>query len=74
MENEIFKMAVNQGMWAVLFVALLFYVLKEQEKRDKKSEEREKNYQGIISKLTDKLSILDNVSEDVKEIKDKIFK
>ncbi|UZQ49121.1 BhlA/UviB family holin-like peptide [Clostridium kluyveri] len=74
MENEIFKMAINQGIWAALFVVLLFYVLKEQEKRDKKSEEREKNYQEIISKLTDKLSILDNVSEDVKEIKDRIFK
>ncbi|APM37959.1 hypothetical protein BS101_04020 [Clostridium kluyveri] len=26
MENEIFKMAVNQGIWAALFVVLLFKV------------------------------------------------
>lgn len=31
MENEVLKMAMQQGMWAVLFVVLLFYVLKEKE-------------------------------------------
>lgn len=28
-----------------------------QEKRDQKQDEREKNYQEIISKITDKLSV-----------------
>lgn len=74
MENEVLKMALQQGIWAVLFVVLLFYILKEQEKRDKKAEEREGKYQDIINKLTDKFSILEDVKKDVLEVKNKIFK
>lgn len=74
MENEIFKMAVNQGIWAALFIVLLFYILKKQEERDKKAEEREGKYQDIISKLTDKFNILEDVKKDVAEVKEKIFK
>ena len=74
MENEIFKMAVQQGIWAVLFVFILIYVLKEQKERDEKAGEREANYQGIIAKLTDRLKAIDDIGEDVKEIKNKIFK
>lgn len=74
MENDVLKMAMQQGMWAVLFVVLLFYVLKEQEKRDKKAEEREGKYQEIIGKLTDKFSILEDVKKDIEEVKIKIFK
>lgn len=57
MENEILASALSQGIWAVLSVFLLFYILKAQEKRDQKQDEREKNYQEIISKITDKLSV-----------------
>ncbi|CAB1242794.1 Bacteriocin UviB [Clostridiaceae bacterium BL-3] len=74
MENEIFKMAVQQGLWAVLFIFILIYVLKEQKERDEKAGEREANYQTIIAKLTDRLKVMDNIGEDVKEIKNKIFK
>lgn len=74
MENDVLKMAMQQGMWAVLFVVLLFYVLREQEKRDKKAEEREGKYQEIINKLTDKFSILEDVKKDIEEVKIKIFK
>ncbi|AZV57917.1 BhlA/UviB family holin-like peptide [Clostridium sp. AWRP] len=68
MGNEVFKIAVNQGIWVALFVVLFFYSLKEQEKRDKKAEEREKKYQDIISKLTDKFNILEDVKKDVAEV------
>ncbi|WP_368489412.1 BhlA/UviB family holin-like peptide [Clostridium sp. BJN0013] len=74
MENEIFKLAVNQGIWAALFIVLLFYILKKQEQRDKKAEGRESKYQDIISKLTDKFNILEDVKKDVAEVKEKIFK
>ena len=36
MEAEIIKMAASQGLFAVLFVALLFYVLKHNEKREER--------------------------------------
>lgn len=72
MENEIIKMASSQGIWAVLSIALIFYILKTQEKRDSKQEEREKNYQTIISKLTEKFHIIEEVKKDVEEIKESI--
>ncbi|WP_026883063.1 BhlA/UviB family holin-like peptide [Clostridium akagii] len=74
MENEVFKMAMQQGIWAALFVVLLFYILKKQEERDGKAEERETKYQEIIGKLTDKFSILEDVKKDIEEVKIKIFK
>lgn len=71
MEEKITDLAVQQGIWAVLFVALLFFVLNENSKRESK-------YQDIISKLTDKFQCIEEglncIKEDVKEVKDKIFK
>ncbi|ABS35051.1 phage-like protein [Clostridium botulinum] len=74
MENEILKSALSQGIWAVLSVFLLFYILKAQEKRDQKQDEREKNYQEIISKITDKLAIVEVVKKDVEDIKQYVIK
>ena len=65
-ENEIIKLAASQGLWAVLFVLLLFYILKENSKREAK-------YQEIISDLSSNLNIIKDVQDDVKEIKNKIY-
>lgn len=70
MEQEILKLATSQGIWAVLFVGLLFYILRKQEDRDERAEQREENYQNIIGDLTNKFDI---ISHDVKEIKNHIF-
>lgn len=67
MENEIVKTIASQGTWALLFVWLLFYVLRENSKR-------ENNYQETINKLADKISIIEDIKEDVKEIKTKVNK
>jgi len=56
-------------MSGIVHSFLLFYILKAQEKRDEKQEEREKNYQEIISKITDKLMIIEEVKKDVEDIK-----
>lgn len=74
MENKIVELASTQGIWAALSVALIFYILKTQEKRDIRQEEREQNYQDIISKLTDKFNIVEDVKKDVEDIKDYVFK
>lgn len=74
MESEILKIAASQGVWAALSVVLIFYILKAQEKRDVRQEDREKNYQDIISKLTDKFNIVEDVKKDVEDIKQHIFK
>lgn len=74
MDSEIIKLAASQGIWAALSVALIFYIVKAQEKIDLKQEERERNYQDIISKLTDKFNIIEDVKSDVQEIKNYVKK
>lgn len=66
MEEKLYELATTQGIWALLSVALIFYILRAQEKRDAKQEEREKLY--ISSVLKDKLGII------VSEIKNYIKK
>nr|KEI07970.1 putative UviB [Clostridium novyi B str. NCTC 9691]KEI11402.1 putative UviB [Clostridium novyi B str. ATCC 27606] len=74
LEQEILKLASSQGIWAALSVALIFYILKAQEKRDGKQELREVNYQSIIEKLTDKFNLVEDVKKDVEDIKELIHK
>ena len=74
MEEKILELASSQGIWTALTVALIFYILKNQEKRDLRQEDREKKYQEIISSLTDKLNLVEDVKKDVEEIKEHVFK
>jgi len=74
MEENIFKLASSQGVWAALTVGLIFYILKNQEKRDIRQEDREKKYQAIISNLTDKLNLVEDVKKDVEDIKEHVFR
>lgn len=73
METELIKMSLSQGIWAVLSVFLIFYILNRQEKRDLKQEEREKNYQIIIEKLTLSLNSIDEMKLTINAIKEKLF-
>lgn len=72
MNSEMVEIIGRQGAWALLSVALIFYILKAQEKRDTIQEKREQKYQEIIESMADKLEILTNLSEDVKDIKNKL--
>ncbi len=63
MWQEIFNLAVNNGLWAVLFLVLLFYVLKD-------SRAREKKYQETIDRLGTSIQTVEEIKEDVQEIKD----
>lgn len=74
MNEKLFDAAATQGIWAVLSISLIFYILKAQEKRDTKQEEREKNYQNIITILSDKLNIIEDIKSDICEIKNNIMK
>ena len=62
MWNEVFNIAISNGIFAVLFVALLVYVLKDSRKREAK-------YQNIIDVLSAKLNTVDEIKQDVSEIK-----
>ena len=48
MEREVLQLIAAQGAFAILFTYLLFYILKENSKR-------EENYQLIIKKLSNSL-------------------
>lgn len=65
MINEIIDLAVSNGLWATLFVGLLFYILKD-------SSSREKKYQITISTLSSHLGIVNDIKEEVQEINNKI--
>ena len=62
MDNEILKLMATQGVFAVLFSYLLFYVLKENSNR-------ESNYKNIVQELTELLPI---IKKDVEDIKNKL--
>jgi peptidoglycan hydrolase CwlO-like protein len=73
MFDELIKTASTQGIWTTLSCVLILYILKAQETRDSKQEERENNYQEIIKQLTDKLNTLDSINSAINEIKNKII-
>lgn len=60
------KMAASQGLWALLFVGLLFWVLRENARR-------EANYQQLLQDLTNRFGILEDVKDEVGKISNKIF-
>ncbi|WP_286911113.1 BhlA/UviB family holin-like peptide [Clostridium sp. UBA1652] len=72
MESELIKMALSQGIWSVLSIFLIFYILKKQDERDLKQAEREEKYQSIIDNLSTKLSVIDTIKTNIDEIKDLI--
>ena len=55
------------GPFAVLFSWLLYYIMKENSKR-------ETNYQAIIEKLTARFDVVDDVQKDVSEIRQFLIK
>lgn len=61
MWEEILSLAVSNGLWAVLFCILLFYVLSDTKKREEK-------YTTMISALSKKLDIVEEIKEDTEKI------
>lgn len=62
MWTDIFEVALKSGIFAVLFVFLLFYVLKDSRKREQK-------YQDTIEKLSNHIDVVKDVKKDVIDIK-----
>lgn len=60
---ELIKLLAPEGVWAVLSVALIFYIIKGQEKRDIRQDEREQKYQKIILDLSDALKDLNDIKK-----------
>jgi hypothetical protein len=69
MEEGILKAALQQGLWAVLFVSLYFWLLKT-------SKSREDRLMDFIDKITEQFENLDKrtdkIASDVADIKQEI--
>ena len=61
--KEIISIVVSNGVFAVLFVGLFWYQLKDSAKRETK-------YQQTIEQLTKHLEVLEDVKQDIRDIKD----
>jgi hypothetical protein len=64
--EEAIGMAVSNGIFAVLFVALLLYILKDGKARESK-------YQETIKRLSSALSAVQDIKIDTECIRKKLF-
>ena len=62
MEEIITQLIQSQGIWAALFVFLLLYTIKKNDKLDELQNAREKEYQDLLLELTDKLTIVNEIN------------
>ena len=63
--SELIKVVVSNGIFAMLFVFLFIYQLKDSAKR-------EDQYQKTISDLTKHLEVIEKVRQEVGELKSMI--
>jgi hypothetical protein len=61
-ENKIVEVLATQGPFVILFVYLLFYVLKQNAKR-------EGQYQDTINKLADRLAVVEDIKAGMDELR-----
>lgn len=62
MWQDIINIIISNGIFAILFVSLLFIQIKDSKKREEK-------YQEAIKKLSHHLDVVEDINEDVKEMK-----
>ena len=74
MEEIVKSLLEGQGIWATASILLVVYVLRETEKREKRSIDREENLMKIIDgfkdhfgQLTEKVNIIKIDVDDIKE-------
>lgn len=60
--SELVKVVISNGIFAILFVYLLFYQLKDSQKR-------EQAYRKTIEELSTHLIIIEKVRDEVNELK-----
>ncbi|MDR3263483.1 MAG: hypothetical protein LBT30_04155 [Clostridiales bacterium] len=65
--DEVISMAVANGLFAVLFVALLLYILKDGRAREAK-------YQSTIKQLSSALLAVNDIKIDIETIKKRLFR
>ena len=66
MWNDVLNIAISNGIFATLFVSLFVYQLKD-------SSAREKKYQKTIDSLAKELGVVEEIKQDVKDVKSLIL-
>lgn len=72
LEQELIEAATTQGIWVLLFVSLFLYTIKNNEKLVEKQDKREENYQKLLSDMTEKYSVVEDIRNSVDEIQKKV--
>lgn len=68
--DAVLAAALQQGVGYAMFTLLLIYVMKKQDERDKKTDEREKSYQNLINDLSQKFNVVEIIKNEVERISD----
>lgn len=72
LEQALIEAATTQGVWVLLFVSLFFYTIKNNEKLVEKQDKREENYQKLLSDMTEKYAVVEDIRNSVDEIQKKV--
>ena len=72
MEQALIEAATTQGIWVLLFVSLFLYTIKNNEKLVEKQDKSEENYQKLLSDMTEKYSVVEDIRNSVDEIQKKM--
>jgi phage related protein len=72
LEQALIEAATTQGVWVLLFVSLFLYTIKNNEKLVEKQDQREVNYQKLLSDMTEKYAVVEDIRNSVDEIQKKV--
>ena len=72
LEQTLIEAATTQGIWVLLFVSLFLYTIKNNEKLVEKQDQREVNYQKLLSDMTEKYAVVEDIRNSVDEIQKKM--
>lgn len=72
LEQVLIEAATTQGIWVLLFVSLFLYTIKNNEKLVEKQDKREENYQELLSDMTEKYAVVEDIRNSVDEIQKKV--
>lgn len=72
MEQALIEAATTQGIWVLLFISLFLYTIKNNEKLVEKQDQREVNYQKLLSDMTEKYAVIEDIRNSVDEIQKKM--
>jgi hypothetical protein len=72
LEQALIEAATTQGIWILLFISLFLYTIKNNEKLVEKQDQREVNYKKLLSDMTEKYAVVEDIRNSVDEIQKKM--